>query len=54
LTPGDFPTNAYAKGLALIGSGSTLQERIAYVEQHPGRSYVEQYILIFSVTLATT
>lgn len=45
LVQGDFPTNAYAKGLALIGSGSTLQERIAYVEQHPGRSYVQQYNL---------
>jgi len=45
LSQGDFPTTAYNKGLALIGSGSTQQERIAYVEQHPGRSYVMQYNL---------
>jgi hypothetical protein len=45
LAQGDFPTIAYNKGLALIGSGSTQQERIPYVQQHPGRSYVMQYNL---------
>lgn len=52
LVQGDFPTIAYQKGLALIGSGSTEQERIAYVQQHPGRSYVMQYNLNIQRDLA--
>lgn len=43
LQQGDFPTNAYQKGAVLLAAGSTVGERVAFVQQNPKRAYVEQY-----------
>ncbi len=45
LAQGDFPTNAYQKGLATLATGSYASSRVSFVQQHPGRAYVMQYNL---------
>ena len=42
---GDFPTNAYNKAIAQFTPGSLLTQRVAYIQQNPSRSYVEQWNL---------
>lgn len=48
LKPGDFPTNAYAAGLASPSALGT------YVEQHPKRNYVTQWNLSLARELSST
>jgi hypothetical protein len=48
LKPGDFPTNAYAVGLASPSALGT------YVEQHPKRNYVMQWNLSVARELSST
>jgi hypothetical protein len=49
LTQGDFPTLGYLKAVP----GSLTSERVAFVQQHPGRSYVMQYNLSVQRQLST-
>jgi hypothetical protein len=39
LSPGDFPINAFLKAT----TGGLISQRVPFVEQYPGRSYVMQY-----------
>ena len=45
LSQGDFPFNAYTKGLAALATGSLATSRVSFVQPFPGRAYVMQYNL---------